>query len=176
MQLVPMGAPDVVTVADLAQRSFVATYSEFNTQENMDKHLEEELSESVFSSLLSNDPKKGLVYLANDDTFHAKKPVGFFQLVAGDWKKGARSAIEILRFYLDPKAIGGGYGRKMMQSCFELSKKLGYNQIWLGVWDQNQNAIGFYQRLGFKKVGEKSFFLGADRQSDWVMERHLSSY
>ena len=105
----------------------------------------------------------------------ATKPVGFFQLVAGDWQRSDRDAVEILRFYLDPSIIGGGFGRKLMESCVGLCTEFGFSTVWLGVWEQNSNAIGFYRRMGFEKTGEKSFVLGTDQQSDWVMERQLTN-
>jgi ribosomal protein S18 acetylase RimI-like enzyme len=41
--------------------------------------------------------------------------------------------------------------------------------LWLGVWEKNPNAIGFYERLGFKKVGTHAFRFGSEMQTDLLM-------
>jgi len=39
------------------------------------------------------------------------------------------------------------------------------------VWERNARAIAFYERWGFARVGSHPFKLGADEQTDLVMER-----
>ena len=175
MKLVSMTQKDIPAVSKLAQESFVATYAEFNTEEDMSQHLRQQLSEEAFATLLSEDSGEDAVYLAYDAALDSDIPIGFFQFSNGDWQEKDRKAVEILRFYLQPKFIGNGLGRKLMESCVELATELGYRVIWLGVWDRNRRAIGFYQRLGFEHVSEKTFVLGSDVQSDWVMERSVPS-
>ena len=48
------------------------------------------------------------------------------------------------------------------------SKALG-----LGVWEENEKAISFYKRFGFKDTGAAaSFFIGATKQTDyWFIKR-----
>ncbi|MEM7281167.1 MAG: GNAT family N-acetyltransferase, partial [Pseudomonadota bacterium] len=157
---------DTSKVSKLAQESFVATYAEFNTPEDMQNHLQQQLSVDAFDALLA-DGDGDQVYLAYDDGFDRDIPIGFFQFSPRDWQSGNRKAVEILRFYIQPDVIGGGFGRKLMEACVDQARELGYSLIWLGVWDRNQRAIGFYQRLGFAHVGEKTFVLGSDVQSDW---------
>ncbi|MHC4791202.1 MAG: GNAT family N-acetyltransferase [Planctomycetota bacterium] len=58
-----------------------------------------------------------------------------------------------------------------MKSCLEAARIDGHQTIWLGVWEKNAQAIRFYEKWDFKKVGTKEFILGSDRQIDDVMER-----
>jgi ribosomal protein S18 acetylase RimI-like enzyme len=58
-----------------------------------------------------------------------------------------------------------------MQRCLEAAAERGHRSVWLGVWEHNPRAIAFYERWGFVDVGEKSFVLGTDRQTDRVMVR-----
>jgi ribosomal protein S18 acetylase RimI-like enzyme len=50
-------------------------------------------------------------------------------------------------------------------------KRLDY--IWLGVWEHNYNARGFYEHNGFKVFGSHEFLLGDDRQTDLLMKKSL---
>ena len=42
-----------------------------------------------------------------------------------------------------------------------------------GVWDQNVNAIKFYERNGFRPFNTHSFVLGDDDQTDILMRIKL---
>jgi len=42
--------------------------------------------------------------------------------------------------------------------------------VWLGVWEENQRAINFYKRNGFKEFGKHSFIVGDDEQTDLMMK------
>jgi ribosomal protein S18 acetylase RimI-like enzyme len=58
-----------------------------------------------------------------------------------------------------------------MRACLEEARKMGHATIWLGVWEKNERAIRFYDKWGFRKIGEKQFVLGRDVQTDFIMER-----
>jgi len=48
-------------------------------------------------------------------------------------------------------------GSKLFDFTIQLSKKTNQKGIWLAVWVKNQKAIHFYNKQGFKIVGEYSF-------------------
>jgi ribosomal protein S18 acetylase RimI-like enzyme len=45
--------------------------------------------------------------------------------------------------------------------------------VWLGVWEKNEKAIGFYKRNGFVEFDKHLFTLGTDVQTDIMMRREL---
>ena len=47
---------------------------------------------------------------------------------------------------------------------------MGYNKVWLGVWEKNFKAIRFYKKYGFKKFGQHNFLLRNDLQTDYLFE------
>jgi ribosomal protein S18 acetylase RimI-like enzyme len=57
------------------------------------------------------------------------------------------------------KAIGKGVGKALMQECINKAKELQMKSIWLGVWEQNERAIGFYQHELCKKPNNFLSFL-----------------
>jgi ribosomal protein S18 acetylase RimI-like enzyme len=61
-----------------------------------------------------------------------------------------------------------------MQACIEQARMRGVEVLWLGVWERNEHAIGFYKRWGFELVGTHLFQLGQDLQTDYVMARRVS--
>ena len=84
-----------------------------------------------------------------------------------------RSAVEILRFYVDRGIQGRGVGAALMNHCCDVAKQAGADVIWLQVWSQAPWAIGFYRRMGFTIVGRKPFHFGARVDEDHVMSRAL---
>lgn len=80
-------------------------------------------------------------------------------------------AIEIERLYLLQLAIGQGQGQQLMDYCLNMARAEGYRAVWLGVWEHNLRAIGFYKRNGFVRFGWHYFQFGPDRQRDFWMVR-----
>lgn len=61
----------------------------------------------------------------------------------------------------------------LMQTCLAYARKKDVETVWLGVWEHNTRAIAFYEKNGFKKIGEHTFMLGEDAQTDWLMKKDL---
>ncbi|WP_363320260.1 GNAT family N-acetyltransferase [Plebeiibacterium marinum] len=45
--------------------------------------------------------------------------------------------------------------------------------VWMGVWEQNQRAIRFYEKNGFIAFDKHIFKLGDDEQTDIMMRLKL---
>ncbi|MFT3664733.1 GNAT family N-acetyltransferase [Piscinibacter sp.] len=65
--------------------------------------------------------------------------------------------IELARFYLADRFIGQGHGAQLMRAVHREASRLGAGTLWLGVYDRNVRAIGFYERSGFTRCGGKDF-------------------
>lgn len=61
------------------------------------------------------------------------------------------------RLYLLKEFYGKNLGAKLVDLIIELSKQNQQNGIWLAVWKENQKALNFYLKAGFKIVGEFNF-------------------
>jgi len=86
---------------------------------------------------------------------------------------GVVPAIELARIYAVQSMLGKGVGKELMQRCIEVSRKMGKQVLWLGVWEHNRRAIDFYTSRGFEKFGVHDFVLGKDVQQDWMMKLAL---
>jgi hypothetical protein len=83
------------------------------------------------------------------------------------------NAVELHRIYILERAKGKGVGVELMNRCLETARAKGYEEIWLGVWEQNIPAIEFYERLGFAKVGQILFPYGETVGTNFVMKMRL---
>lgn len=76
----------------------------------------------------------------------------------------------------DPAHRSQGYGRQAMNLMLDYAfGHLGFNRVAIGVVDFNQQALGFYEKLGFKREGlqEEGYFYG-HQFHDFVMMRMLA--
>lgn len=63
------------------------------------------------------------------------------------------NGFEIERIYLTNEATGRGVGRKLMEFAIEMASQQSKDYVWLKAMDSSQNAIRFYESLGFEICG-----------------------
>lgn len=78
-------------------------------------------------------------------------------------------AAELGRFYFAPAQHGRGGAGQMMQSIRAEARARGRRWLWLLVWQEQPQAIRFYEKQGFAKIGTAIFMVGEDRKHDFVM-------
>jgi ribosomal protein S18 acetylase RimI-like enzyme len=156
---------DVAALVDLGARTFRDTYGHANDPAELAAHIADSYNESVLLGAL-RDP--AITYLVVAD---AGRIIGFAKLVVGSTEEGIVAArpAELNQVYVDSGEHGRGLGRALVDACADHARKTGCEVLWLGVWEKNPNAIGFYERLGFKKVGTHAFRFGSEMQTDLLM-------
>ena len=88
-------------------------------------------------------------------------------------KTGLEMTMEIERIYLRRDYHGQGLGKALMQKSTEIALEAGRNWLWLGVWEENNNAIEFYRHQGFEPFSQHDFYMGDDLQRDLLMKKRL---
>ncbi len=86
----------------------------------------------------------------------------------------AQHPAELQRIYADRPWHGRGVGGALLKACIEQSRAWGCDVLWLGVWTQNPRGLAFYEKWGFRRVGEQRFLVGTDSQRDHVMALALT--
>ena len=56
---------------------------------------------------------------------------------------------ELVKLYLMPEARGKGYGKMLIEQCFESAAKFGFKQVYLETMPELKNAMGLYEQCGF---------------------------
>ena len=83
--------------------------------------------------------------------------------------------IELERIYVKRTFQGNQVGHWMLNHIKYIATKKKKNYLWLGVWEKNVNAIRFYEKNGFIKFGEHPYYIGSDKQMDWLMKLNLAN-
>lgn len=164
-------AADTVAVADIARRSFHDAFAADNEAHNIDEYIEASFDEQRIRAELSDASNTFLLAYCDEQS----APVGYAKLRVGSVTDYAlpENSIEIERMYTEQAATGQGIGSALMQACLDTAAGAGFDNVWLGVWENNAGAIRFYERWGFRAVGHKVFHMGSDPQNDLVMARAL---
>jgi ribosomal protein S18 acetylase RimI-like enzyme len=76
---------------------------------------------------------------------------------------------ELKRLYLLHRFQGAGIGRALMQRAFDVTRQLERQRLLLGVYSENHAALRFYERAGFRKIGERIFQVGGAMHLDYVL-------
>jgi len=82
--------------------------------------------------------------------------------------------LEIKQLYVAQDWIGTGLGAALMRRCLTLAEAEHAAALVLGVWEHNQRARTFYERFGFKVIGQHEFHIGTDVSTDLIMRKGLA--
>jgi diamine N-acetyltransferase len=162
-------AGDAASVSEAAAMMFRDTYAAFNDPADMDRYVAEAFSADRQRAEI--DDPSGFILVVEDDA----SIMGYAHLGEGPTPAVVTDtpAIEIKRFYIDRALQGKGAAHQLMQAVLDESRKRGARTIWLGVWTRNPRAIAFYGKFGFEAVGQQTFMLGRDAQTDWILARAI---
>jgi ribosomal protein S18 acetylase RimI-like enzyme len=158
-------------ISRMATETFYETYSWYNTTEDMRdytgkyfniKQTEKEIAE-----------KGTFFFLAYGD----EEIIGYVKLRSSENPEElkGKTHIEIERIYVKQNFQKHKVGYALINKCFEFARQKNLDTIWLGVWEKNQRAIAFYERVGFKIFGNHIFTLGKDPQNDYLMKFELKN-
>jgi ribosomal protein S18 acetylase RimI-like enzyme len=86
---------------------------------------------------------------------------------------GGPAPLELKRLYVARAWHGRGVAQALMNAALDAARARSAGTLWLGVWERNPRAVRFYEKYGFARVGEHTFVLGADAQTDWILARPL---
>lgn len=56
---------------------------------------------------------------------------------------------ELVKFYLSATYRGKGFGKKLMEQCFESARELGFTRLYLETFPELGKAVGMYEKSGF---------------------------
>lgn len=153
----------------ISNQTFLETFSENNSEENMKKYLEEGFSVEKLTAELNNPDSEFYFALLNEEIIgYLKVNFGISQTELKDDK-----ALEIERIYVLQEYHGKKVGQVLFEKAIKLARNKSCDYVWLGVWEENQRAIGFYKKNGFIEFDKHIFKLGDDEQTDIMMMKKL---
>ena len=83
------------------------------------------------------------------------------------------STLEIMTLYVRPGHQSSGIGFALLRRALEHCSGIGGESAWLKVNAENDRAIDFYLRSGFKKIGSTYFRIADQAYENYVMKIDL---
>jgi diamine N-acetyltransferase len=161
---------DAAALAALGRDSFVAKFGNMYRPEDLAAFLAETHAEAVVAREIANPLVR--YRLAERDGALA----GYCKLgLACGWPEHARGrhAIELKQLYTAPGATGGGIGSALMDWALDEAHAQGADEVQLSVWSGNAGAQRFYERYGFAKVADIHFWVGEQRDDEFLFARMI---
>ncbi len=151
LQIIPCGFKDAKILSEIAIRSYTEFYLSL-WYDNGEWYINHSFAPAILEKELKDLNHAFFLLKENEN------PVGFLKLNIDQPLKGYNqyNCIELERIYFIRSVTGKGYGRLAMEFCFDYSRKLKKEIIWLKTMDSS-DTVFFYKKLEFEPCG--NFYL-----------------
>jgi len=156
----------VETLALIGPASFLEAFAGLLEGEDILAHCRHQHSVAKYAAWLADPEARACLAEVKG------APVGYALLLKPDLPlETTADDVELKRIYLLHRFQGMGMGSALMRWSIETAAAMGKKRLLLGVHDGNRQAIGFYERHGFRQVGTRSFQVGKTICSDLILGR-----
>lgn len=160
---------DLRELQSFSVETFTETFKDHNSAEHLNAYLEKAYNLNQLEQELANPSSQFFFVYINQEV------AGYLKINTGDAQSEMMGddSLEVERIYVKKKFQKYGLGKNLMNKAEEVAKEQKKEKIWLGVWEENENALEFYQKKGFFQTGAHSFYMGDDEQVDLIMTKIL---
>ncbi len=152
---------DAKLLSKLSTETFLLTHGHSAPKQDIKAYIDASFNKKVFEKeLLENNIFYHFIY-------HQHKIAGYSKIVLNEFYNNSKpnNITYMSRLYLLKEFYGIGLGKKLMNFNISFSKKKKQKAIWLKVWVENQNAITFYKKTGFKIIGKRDFIISKNHSN-----------
>ncbi len=162
---------DLDQLVKISQKTFIEAFAKQNNQDDFEHYLNTALSKETIASELDHPDSLFYFVMKEDQT------IGFLKINAAKAQTDIfdETSYELERIYLLSGYQNLGIGQWMLEEIIQLAQDDRKDFIWLGVWEENIRAIRFYEKMGFVKFGKHPYYIGKDKQMDWLMKLDLTT-
>lgn len=170
LDLIQCKQSDINALVLLSKSTFTKAFEKDNDPEDFKRYINTAFSKHTLLMQLQNQDSSFYFVYIN------KQLLGYFKLNQHQAQTDIQEddSMELERIYIQEEFQGQGYGAVLLNRIIEIGLKANKSFLWLGVWQQNVKAIRFYERYGFVKFGTHPYYIGTDKQTDWLMKRELT--
>lgn len=163
---------DVEALQQIGKQTFIETFSDDNTQENMTTYLSVAFStEKIVDEVRCEYSEFYLAVIGESIIGYLK-----INFENSQTEQKLSNSLEIERIYVLKEFQRKEVGQKLYNKAIEIAKCNCLRYVWLGVWEHNLKAIRFYEKNGFKVFDKHIFKLGDDEQTDLMMKLDLQEF
>ncbi|MGB3259690.1 GNAT family N-acetyltransferase [Paenisporosarcina sp.] len=160
---------DLRELQKISVETFTETFKDQNSPEHLNAYLKRAYNLEQLEQELANRSSQFFFVYLNQEV------AGYLKVNTDEAQSEAMGAdsLEVERIYVKKNFQKHGLGKQLLNKALEIAHEQKKKKIWLGVWEENENAIAFYQKKGFVQTGAHSFYMGDDEQVDLIMTKTL---
>lgn len=163
MPIRSLSTSEMNIVQDLAHATWPDTFKEILSEDQIKYMLDWMYNLDTLEKQL-NEGHLFFVYSENE------KPLGFIGIELNSPKN---NYLKIHKLYVLPQTQGKGIGKKLIDKAIEIAAGIGMETIRLNV-NRFNNAVSFYQHLGFQIVFEENIDIGNGfLMEDYVLDLEI---
>ena len=165
LKLKKCSVADLDQLVQISRTTFVDAFENQNDPENFKAYIDFAFSKGKLQGELK-DANINYYFVYSSDVL-----AGYLKLNKNDAQTDIKlpEAIELERIYVLEAFQGKRIGEWLLNEVKKMASDKQKGFVWLGVWEKNTKAIRFYQKHGFSKFGSHPYFVGTDKQTDWLM-------
>lgn len=164
------GAEDADLLALIGAASFLETFADVHTGQEIVAHCGAHHSASAYRALLAKGADAWLI-----ETSTTQAPVGYAVLTDADLPGAAEDGdLELKRIYMLSRLHGTGAAAELMRLVVDRARRRGARRLLLDVYSKNDRAIAFYRKYGFAKIADVRFLVGGTGYDDIVLAADLA--
>ena len=156
---------DIDSLSLLASSTFIEAYDDLSPEESA-IYVSEFFTHAKFEGLIRSPESHILV--ADEGSL-----VAYILLEKGKSpvSTSIQFQIECVRLFVKKSAQGRNWGSRLLDEGLRISRQNGFDALWLKVWDKNEDAIRFYEKKGFYRLGVTNYTEGGMNDQVIIMGR-----
>ena len=160
---------DLELLQIIGKQTFTETFAAVNSPENLSNYIALNFNVDQLTKELTN-PESSFYFATLDTTI-----IGYLKINFGNAQTELmdQHAMEIHRIYVLQEYQGKKVGQLLIDYVLETVRQSQVKYIWLGVWEENYRALGFYAKNGFVAFDKHIFTLGDDIQTDLLLKLQI---
>lgn len=166
ISITPATVADVHVLMPVGQRSLLESHGHSAPPDIMQAYLREKFTEAALHSELA-DPQNIFHIISYNGQLAGYSKIIYRQPVP---QVPQANITKLERLYLLKEFYGLQLGQQLLDFNINCSRQQGDAGMWLYVWKENERALRFYQKAGFRMIGDGWFRLTDEHANpNWQM-------
>ncbi|MXP40641.1 GNAT family N-acetyltransferase [Altererythrobacter soli] len=172
MVLRPALPQDAEALAALARESFEAAFGTLYKPDDLASFYETERSAERYRAHIA-DPATRIKVAEKQGALVAYALIVLGQGLEGRPEPRPEYPVYLSQLYCAPSATGQGLGAALLEWAIAEARTWGADAVQLSVYSENFGAQRFYRRYGFEHVADIDFWVGSQRDHEFLYELAL---
>lgn len=159
---------DVLRISILLKTVYIQTYASEGITFEFANFIEKRFSLKYITDIINENPDQLVI------SHFKNNPIGVAEIIF-ESKCPIRNipVPELSKLYVLERFYGKGIGYGLLSASEKLLKEKGYKEFYLEVYYKNTRAIRFYERQGYKIIGNTDFRIENSVYKNFAMNKVL---